>query len=108
MSYHIHVHNGVSTLPLSSYSLLATDGYETDYSPPPPFTLRMFAGGKIQYTLRDDKNTVRYPYIGDVIHKTSSLSEQPFIKRGSSGYLCFVSVKHRWYMNDTHEMCMEE
>ena len=88
---------------------MADDGYESDYQPPVPFTLRMFAGGSIQYTTtHNDHNVYTTPLIGDICTRKSQLLEQPFIKHGKSGWLVFVSVSHKWYANTSDQLVLNE
>lgn len=61
-------------LPRDPTTSLAKDGYESDNSPPAPFTLRMYAGGEVIYHKRT-------PKIGETITRVTKV-ENKQLKKG--------------------------
>eukprot|EP01116_Phalansterium_solitarium_P003980 TRINITY_DN14844_c0_g1_i1.p1 TRINITY_DN14844_c0_g1~~TRINITY_DN14844_c0_g1_i1.p1 ORF type:complete len:318 (-),score=79.48 TRINITY_DN14844_c0_g1_i1:116-1069(-) len=69
---------------------LAADGYETLYSPPAPFTQRMWAGSSLSF---DAANPLR---VGQAVRQESHVAHVQ-LKKGSRGDMIFVTVQ-----NDIH------
>jgi 3-methylfumaryl-CoA hydratase len=73
--------------PVFPMSELGPDGHPTrgGFLPPVPLPRRMWAGGELEFL-----DTLR---VGDEVTRSSEISDVT-MKAGSTGALCFVSVKH--------------
>jgi len=77
---------------------LASDGYDADFSPPSPFVLRMWGGGKINF-----KRTF---FVDEDIKRKSSVRNVQ-LKQGKSGNLCFVTVRNTFVSQSYSTICGE-
>ncbi|KAL1914297.1 uncharacterized protein VTP21DRAFT_9035 [Calcarisporiella thermophila] len=81
-------------------SELAPDGYDTIYSPPPPYIQRMWAGGSVEF---NTQNPLR---VGDELTQKTQCTDVELKKGGGNKEMCFVWLekvlenKQGWSVRD--------
>ncbi|MGR3984232.1 MAG: MaoC family dehydratase N-terminal domain-containing protein [Gammaproteobacteria bacterium] len=94
-------------LEAAPHAQLGADGHAAHdgFAPPPELPRRMWAGGRLEFAapLRIGENITRKSVMKNITHK-----------RGRSGKLCFVTVRHEFFhegafkMSDEHDIVYRE